>query len=132
MNRSISCGFIALAALVGAGPALSADEHWRCVVTVEKDLNLSYEYTITDTDVTSRANSRLTSPPTYHYKIIENSDVGLMAVTSDSWHGADGFTRDTTEIALDKRTGDFVEAHVALSEQSPPNSWRLNGKCTRD
>jgi hypothetical protein len=138
MDRITSVVLFVLGTLVTATSALAAQERWKCVVTIEvrtlgREAHASHQLTISDTEVTSRAISILPSAPLIHYKIIENSDDGLMAVTNDSYRtDFDGATRDATLIALDKRSGDFVESAVYLSEKLAPGGWSNRGECNRN
>jgi hypothetical protein len=143
MYRLSPAVLLSLATLVGASKPLAVTdaraplvtvEEWSCSITVEENLNIHVRYAITDAEVTSRAIRRDRDPevPTVHYKIIENSHTGLMAVTNSSWDGGDGFTRSSEVIALDKRDGSFVRANVYLSDGSSADASKLRGKCRKD
>jgi hypothetical protein len=138
MDRTTSVVLFVLGALGTATSALAAEERWKCLITIEvptlgREARVSHQLTISDTEVTSRAASILPSAPLIHYKVIENSDDGLVAVTNDSHRtDFDGATHDATLIALDKRSGDFVESAVYLSEKLPPGSWSNRGQCDRN
>jgi hypothetical protein len=138
MDRITSVVLFVLGVLVTANSALAAEERWKCLITIEvptlgREAHVARQLTISDTEVTSRAASILPSAPLIHYKVIENSDDGLMAVANDSHRtDFDGSARDATLIALDKRSGDFIEVAVSLSEKLPPGSWSNRGKCDRN
>src|ERR1700678_4199982 len=89
MDRITSVVLFVLGVLVTANSALAAEERWKCLITIEvptlgREAHVSRQLTISDTEVTSRAASILPSAPLIHYKVIENSDDGLMAVANDS------------------------------------------------
>ncbi len=132
-ERLAAAAFLAFCTLARGNPALAADEVWRCEIPWEENLSLQFLITISGNDVSRHAFFHTVSGiPTYHYKIIENSDGGLLAVTNKSWQGFDGATRTAEVIALDKHTGGFRESAVALSEKDSPDSWQYKGNCRKN
>jgi hypothetical protein len=137
MDRKISVALLALGALAAVTSTLAADERWKCVLTIEvptigRELHVSRQFTISNTEVTSLTMSRSPSAPTIHYKIIENSDDGLKAVTNSSYQGFSGTTHDAEVITLDKHSGVIVEATVSLSDKSPPIAWQNKRECHKN